>query len=125
MRYSSLVIRSLVMIFALGVFGCSDNPVDSGNPPVDEGTLTIITVTTGFDQDTDGYSLLVDAVATGAIGVNDTRTLQRLDVGSYELELTDLDANCSVSTNHPRTVVVTKDAITTTTFVVNCTIVDI
>jgi len=90
------------------------------------GSVESITSTTGVTLDPDGYTLEIDGVDEGPIGVNDTVTVDDLDVGDHTVELLDLAPNCSVTGDNPVTVTVPDDVAdvgggtVSTTFAVNC-----
>jgi len=109
----------LIALLAAGV-GCSDDDDNPVNPIVDTGTLSVTTVTTGDDIDSDGYTLMIDGSQSGSIGANATRSFPDFVVGPYLVELSGVAANCTVSGSNPRTENITKDATTTTRFDVSC-----
>jgi len=90
------------------------------------GNVESITATTGVSIDPNGYTLEIDGNTEGPIGVNDTVTVDDLDVGDHTVELLDVAPNCTVSGNNPRTVTVPDDVpdpnggTGSTTFAVNC-----
>ncbi len=90
------------------------------------GNVEAITSTTGVSIDPDGYTVEVDGVTSDPIGVNDTITIDDLDVGDHSVELTGVAANCTVSGDNPRTVTVPDDVpdpsggTVQTSFAVNC-----
>jgi len=90
------------------------------------GNVESITATTGVSLDPDGYTLEIDGVAEGSIGVNDTVTVGDLAIGDHTVELLDLTPNCTVTGNNPRTVTIPDDVpdpnggTASTTFAVNC-----
>jgi hypothetical protein len=90
------------------------------------GNVESITSTTGVTLDPDGYTLEIDGVAEGQIGVNDTVTVDDLAIGDHTVELLDLAQNCTVTGNNPRTVTIPDDVpdpnggTASTTFAVNC-----
>ncbi len=90
------------------------------------GNIETITSTTGVSVDPDGYTVEVDGVTSDPIGVNDTITVNDLDVGDHSVELTGVAVNCTVSGANPRIVTVPDDVpdpnggTVQTTFAVNC-----
>ena len=86
------------------------------------GDLSVSTVTTGEDLDPDGYAVSIDGADQGDIGINDTRIFSRLTPGDYEVELTDLAANCSTQGENPRTLPVFDEQTTPATFAVVCAV---
>jgi len=90
------------------------------------GNVESITSTTGVSIDPDGYTLEIDSVAEGPIGVNDTVTVNDLAIGEHTVELLNVAPNCAVSGDNPRTVTIPDDVpdpnggTASTTFAVNC-----
>src|SRR5438067_1162572 len=88
------------------------------------GTLSVTTATTGQSQPT-GYTLNVTGPSfpTGAsepIGANSTVTAT-VTAGDYQVSLSGVPSNCTVSGSNPRTVTVSAGATGPTTFSVSCT----
>jgi Tol biopolymer transport system component len=88
--------------------------------PPTEGTLRLITTTSGSDLDPDGYTVSVGGDPGSAIGVEDSLEFPGLTPGDYQVELSDVVANCSVAGDNPRTVSVSAGATAETTFTVTC-----
>jgi hypothetical protein len=91
------------------------------DPGSNLGTLTVTTVTSGSDQDPDGYSVALDGAASQPIGINASITLPNLAGSSHRVELTGVAANCSVSGTNPRAVTVAPGGSETVTFRISCT----
>lgn len=91
----------------------------SALPPT-EGTLRVVTTTGGSDVDADGYTVSVGGGSGSAIGVEDSLDFPGLTPADYQVELTDVAANCTVAGDNPRTVAVTAGATVETTFAVTC-----
>ncbi len=88
------------------------------------GTLSVTTATTGQSQPT-GYTLNVTGPSfpTGAsepIGANATVTAT-VTAGDYQVSLSGVPSNCTVSGSNPRTVTVPAGGTGPTTFTVSCT----
>ncbi len=76
------------------------------------GSIEVATATAGTAIDSDGYTVVLDAMTTRSIGVSDIETFDNLPVGEHDIELTGVAGNCSVTGENPRTVaVVENDAI--------------
>ncbi|MDZ7720152.1 MAG: DUF5050 domain-containing protein [Balneolaceae bacterium] len=83
------------------------------------GSLEITTETGGTNPD-DSYEVLVND-QTETIGANETITISDLEGADYSVELTGIADNCEVvNGENPRTVTITADQTTSTTFEVNC-----
>lgn len=105
-------------LFAPGLLlltGCGD---DGSRPPT-TGTLEVEIVTSGDAPDPDGYTLFV-ADAIHITMIDETLTFEELDEGPYDVELTDVEPNCSVMGENPRSVTVVAGETTRTTFDVSC-----
>lgn len=83
------------------------------------GAIEVIAVTTGNDIDSDGYAVSVDGGPSTPIGTDGTITIGDLSEGTQTVALSGLAANCEVS-NNPRTVTVSAQQTTSTTFQVEC-----
>lgn len=87
------------------------------------GTMEVTTSTTGATPDgtldPDGYVVTVDGRLERAIGI-DGLVLFGLDAGTYEVGLSDVEANCVVVGENPRTVTVAGGETATTSFRVEC-----
>lgn len=84
------------------------------------GTVEVVTSTGGGGTDPDGFSLLLDGVDRGPIGVNATVSLAGLVPGSHSVGLTGLAANCRVSGDNPRAVTVGAGATVQASFSLAC-----
>ncbi len=104
---------AIFLIAALLFVSCDSSPNAESEPT---GTLEVVTSTTG---DSDGYTVTVDGT-TESIGADDTTEVLGVSEGSYQAELSDLGDACSVEGDNPRTVNITADQTTSTTFEVSC-----
>jgi hypothetical protein len=84
------------------------------------GSAQVITATTGSNLDPDGYSLLLDGVDQGVIGVGATRELTGLPAGSHTVGLAGVAANCLVSGESSRVVEVPQGGAAQVSFAVTC-----
>lgn len=85
------------------------------------GTVDVVTSTTGQDIDPSGYTVRVEGVSTdAAVGVNDTVSVMGVVWGDRTVELLNVEANCTVSGDNPRTVAVPQEGVVETTFDVSC-----
>lgn len=87
-------IHALVALAVAGLAACGGEKGDPAGPVV-PGTISVTTVTSGFNKD-DGYELLVDGASQGAIGADDVMTIAELDPATYDVALGDVAENCSV-----------------------------
>ncbi len=85
------------------------------------GSIQVQTATSGSGTDPDGFSLLLDGVDRGAIGMSATSTVGDLTAGSHTIGLTGLAANCQVSGDNPRSVTVLAGGAIQVAFAVTCT----
>lgn len=86
------------------------------------GNLDVTTVTGGADLDVDGYILSVGSDSQN-IGINETVNLTDLPVGSYDVILSDVQSNCSVSGGSTRQVSIQDGQTASVTFNVSCNLV--
>jgi len=84
------------------------------------GTLDVVTTAVGDTLDADGYTLTLDGVPSGTIGVNDILTFSDLAAGSHSVELGDVAVNCRVGASNPQTVTVGAGLTTLAVFPVSC-----
>lgn len=87
--------------------------------PITVGPIVVSTVTTGENQDVDGYLLVVDGIPHHAIGLNDSLVVPNLSLTPHVLALIDVAAGCRVAEPNPRELVARADAVRTT-FLVSC-----
>jgi hypothetical protein len=92
-------------------------PVSCATP---SGTVAVTTSTTGEQQDRDGYVVRLGEFDSKAIGTNDTKTFAEVPVGSYEVELTNFDGNCSVPAGASRSISVAANETVNVDFAVDC-----
>lgn len=84
--------------------------------------IEVTTTTTGVNLDPDGYSLELDAAPAGDIDLDETVELTGLDVGTYQVAILGLAANCAViNGTATRDVEVAEGLTAATTFEVQCT----
>ena len=84
------------------------------------GTVEVIAETGGVDIDPNGYTVRIETVADQAIGVNDTISVVGVVDGDRTVELMNVDANCTVAGDNPRTVTVPGEGTVQTKFDVTC-----
>ena len=84
------------------------------------GSLRITTVTTGGDQDTDGYSLMVDWLHRETIGANQAIEISDVRAGLHAIALGNVISNCAVAAPHPVNVVVAFHATIDVAFRLSC-----
>jgi Tol biopolymer transport system component len=106
----------MLPLLVLPWIGCSDpGPLE---PAV--GDLRVTLVTLGEDVDSDGYGLVIDGGVEQPVGINETVTLEGLEGGTYELELTGIADNCATTDANPRSVTVVRGVTTTAHFQITC-----
>lgn len=104
---------AVFFVAALLFVSCDSSPNSESGAT---GTLEVITSTSG---DSDGYTFSVEGT-TESIGSDDTTEVMGLSEGGHQVELSDLGDNCSVGGDNPRSVNITADQTTSTTFEVTC-----
>lgn len=87
---------------------------------ITDGVLEVITQSSGDDQDPDGYSVAVDGSSGKSIDINDKIYYKDLQKGSYDLALSGIAQNCSVSDKNPRSVSISAGDTTSTSFDIEC-----
>jgi hypothetical protein len=87
------------------------------------GDVTVNVVTSGSNQDLNGYLVLVDQVVRGFVPSNGSTTIRYLPVGPHLLGLTDVASNCSAGATQSQTL--TAGGVATATFGVTCTALSI
>ena len=106
----------LVAMVSMAAAGCGDD--DEPTPP-STGSIGVTTVSTG-DAIDDGYQITVDGENAGTIGANSQVVVTDVTPGDRDVGLTDVEFNCTVGGDNPRTVAVTAGETETTQFDVTC-----
>ena len=83
------------------------------------GILQVTIITSGANQDADGYTLVVDEAHTVSIGINETSEFN-LVADRYDVHLQDIASNCSASPN-PLIIQVFRDQTSEGLIEVTCT----
>jgi hypothetical protein len=103
------------------VIGNQDNPVAFDIVCVTTaGGLQVTAVTTGPQEDADGYGVRVDGGEAQPTGVNASLTFTGLPAGDHSVELESVAENCTVGGENPRTVTVIAGQMVETRFDVTC-----
>ncbi|MGH7579962.1 MAG: hypothetical protein ACREM9_07305 [Gemmatimonadales bacterium] len=84
------------------------------------GSLEAIATRAGPVTDPDGYTLLLNGVDVGRLGIEDTVLLRNLPKAAYSVGLDDLATRCDVGGGNPRGVRVEPDRTTRVIFLVKC-----
>ena len=113
MRYRAALLTS-VLVLMMGIYGCGGGPTE---PP--EGTLEVITSTTGSDLDPDGYSITVDEGAATPLAANSADTAS-LNAGNHNVTLAGVASNCTLGGENPRTVEIAAGSMATLQFEIAC-----
>lgn len=87
---------------------------------VPTGAIGVTTTTGGDAIDPDGYVVSVDGGSSTPIAVNGTALIADLPAGTRSVELAGVADNCLVQGNNPRSLVVTENQTTQTSFSVVC-----
>ncbi|UCC74437.1 MAG: hypothetical protein JSV86_07740, partial [Gemmatimonadota bacterium] len=116
-KLASVVLVTVCL--AVGMVSCGDD--DGIGVEVEEtGTLEVVTTAVGDTLDADGYTLTLDGVPSGTVGVNDVRAFYDLEPGSHSVELGDVAVNCGVGASNPQTVTLDAGLTTHAVFPVGC-----
>jgi Tol biopolymer transport system component len=119
LRHTLLREVSLSLLAAGALFsGLSCGGGDIQGPTT--GSLHILTVTSGDEQDADGYIVTLNGGSGQVIGVNGTLTMPDLSNGTHEVQLSGVAANCRVEGANPRSVTVSAGSTAEVTFAITC-----
>jgi hypothetical protein len=111
-RFASAVALALAALVA----GCGDTMISIST----DGRIQVSVNTSGFDTDTDGFSVSVDGGTEQFVAAGGTVTLTDLAAGSHRVQLSGLSENCRVDGDNPRAVVVGSDGAAKVAFQVRC-----
>lgn len=110
MRYGGLIV-----LLAAAACGGDGQP----NEPPANGTLKIITTTTGSEIDPNGYTVQIDGGASQAVGTGATLESTQAP-GTHTVQLAGLAPNCTLQGDNLRAVTVTGDNTASITFAITC-----
>ncbi len=113
-RSHAFTLASLLALALLPAAGCD------GTSEPRTGALRLAVVTTGGDLDLDGYGVTVNAVQRQTIAVNAAAVIPDLPTGSYDVALSGVAANCTVSGQNTRAVTVTGGDTTEVAYAIGC-----
>jgi len=118
MRHSKYWLLLSVAVAA----ACSGSDNGTTDPPdgPTTGTIAVSATTGGDDQDTNGYSVMLDGTEKAAIGANGSVNLTSVSPGNRSVSLSGVEQNCTVGSEHPRSVSVTAGATAQAAFEVSC-----
>ena len=86
-----------------------------------QGSLAVVTTTTGSAPDADGYTVALDGGAPQAVDVSSTYTFVAVSAGEHTVELGGLAAPCVLGSPNPQTATVTAGGTATLAFSIDCT----
>jgi hypothetical protein len=89
-----MTLRFLLLLLGavtLGLVSCGDEQISGPT----EGTILVAALTTGDDQDQNGYTFSIDNGSPDPIGLQDTVFVTALEAGTYEVRLTGIAPNCA------------------------------
>ncbi|MEA2712055.1 MAG: hypothetical protein QOK27_16 [Gemmatimonadales bacterium] len=110
----------LAVTVSAGGSGSIAYTVTCSTPPPNPGSLQITTSTGGSDRDADGYTVTLDGVSLGPIGVSSTTTIANLAANTHSVGLADVATNCAVQGTNPRPIAITGGATAAVTFTISC-----
>jgi hypothetical protein len=120
---------ALALLLSALVISCGgDDSGDTGTEPTvppsngteNLGDLEVSTLTTGSEQDADGYVATVGGTRSQSINPTGTVTFLGLQAGQHEVELAGVADNCGVLGDNPRNVSVVAGSVAQTSFTVDC-----
>ena len=119
MRRHPTIVPAILQL-AVAIAGCDSS--GSANPPdpADSGGLKVGVSTAGTPVNGTGYYLTIGDKPGGVIAHNDSITREGLSPGSYQILLSSLPLNCTVSGENPMTVDVRPGTVATASFAVSC-----
>lgn len=94
--------------------------VTCATPTPNAGNLQVSTVTSGPDQDPNGYTVAVDGETSQPIGVASSATVTNVAAGDHTVRLASVAGNCSVQGNNPRPISVPSGETAEVSFAVSC-----
>jgi probable HAF family extracellular repeat protein len=100
----------------LGGLSCSGDDVGPGT----NGSIEIVTATSGTEPDLDGYAVTIDGGPETAVTANGTLRRDNLASGGHSVRLAGVAAHCAVQGENPRTVVVEAGATAHVSFAIAC-----
>lgn len=83
------------------------------------GTVEVTSETTGSDIDPDGYTVTFDG-AEEPLGHDEALVFEGVATGDYEIALSDVASNCTVTSSNPASATVTFNQATAVVFAVEC-----
>jgi hypothetical protein len=104
----------------LGPGGVLGNDSSNDEDPVLVGTISVTTMTTGAQPDTDGYLASLDEARAQQIDTNGTVSFENIPVGTYGIRLDGVAGHCNVTTANPLFVTLLADSSMMTHFAVDC-----
>lgn len=102
-------------VLAVVLSSCGGPP----SVPLQPADLKVISSTTGVPRP-DGYTVSLNGDRTSHLDTNDSLVYAGLDAGEYTLELAGLPADCRVTGENPRTVMLLAGTMMHTVFQVRC-----
>ncbi|HSG47432.1 MAG TPA: hypothetical protein VLA43_06470, partial [Longimicrobiales bacterium] len=100
----------------VAVAACSS---DGTSPPPAAQSVQVTVATAGFHLDPDGYRVLLGS-REGVVGVNGSVTFDQLEPGSYSVELTGLQENCTADGGPSVGLVLAEGETKSVTFDITC-----
>jgi Tol biopolymer transport system component len=107
-------------ILLLFLAACGDDGTGPADSDTARGSMEVTTVSGGADVDGDGYVIQLNGDDVVGIEATDVRTVDSMVVGQYQVGLTQVQGNCVVDGDNPRTVNVVANDESEIQFVVHC-----
>ena len=120
---ATALFASLFLSFlACGSGGSSAGPLDPGSDPPGEqkGSLRVTTITEGDPYSQDGQYLVAVDGEVRTMAVSGVLNFLDLSIGGHVVELDDIQENCVVAEDNPRTVVVLPNQSIDVPFSITC-----
>ena len=116
---SDRMLRLAALALFLGAGGCGDDEAPT-TPDVATGHLAVTSGTTGEQLDSNGYEIWINDSFVRALGIDDSTLISGVRADDMRVELAEVESNCTVQGDNPRTVPVPEDDTTATAFLVHC-----
>lgn len=107
---------AVALVILLPIAACED---DRGGIAPGVGSLTVSVTTTGVDVSSSGYLVTIDGGSGEPVAANGDVSISAI-AGAHSVELTQVESNCTVAGENPRTVEVIAGEDTGVAFAVAC-----
>ncbi len=113
----------LLLITAWVMISCSDSSTGAEpelEPDPELGTVEVEIVTTGGDENPPSFTAAIQGGGTRNIDPNSTGSFINLSPGTYEIQISNIAAHCTMNSENPQTVEITGSETVRVNFEINC-----